>query len=46
MTNAWIFTGGTDSGVMKLVAQAFSWYSPEAELGDISNSVTWREDTK
>ena len=20
--------------------------SPEAELGDISNSVTWREDTK
>ena len=31
-TNAWVFTGGTHTGVMKLVAAAFSEYSVQVPL--------------
>ena len=32
MTNAWIFTGGTDSGVMKLVGEAIHKYGLDVPL--------------
>ena len=32
MTNAWIFTGGTDSGVMKLVGEAIAKQEPTLPL--------------
>ena len=36
MTNAWIFTGGTDSGVMKLVADAIHKYGLDVPLVGIA----------
>ena len=36
MTNAWIFTGGTDSGVMKLVGEALYKYGLEVPLVGIA----------
>ena len=36
MTNAWIFTGGTDSGVMKLVGEALHKYGLDVPLVGIA----------
>lgn len=36
MTNAWIFTGGTDSGVMKLVGEAIHKYGLDVPLVGIA----------
>eukprot|EP00966_Prymnesium_polylepis_P302110 6979813-Prymnesium_polylepis.1 len=32
-SNAWMFTGGTDSGVMKLMGRALHQFDPERESG-------------
>ena len=36
MTNAWLFTGGTDSGVMKLVGEAIHKYGLDVPLVSIA----------
>ena len=39
-TNAWVFTGGTDSGVMQLVGQALAEYSASVQcIGIVTHGV-------